>query len=42
MRSPAWRRGLKALVSLQLQHRSQLRLGLSPWPRNYRVLRVGP
>ena len=36
------RSGFKDLVLLQLQHRSKLCLGSSPWPRNFSILQVQP
>ena len=42
VRFQAQRSALKDLALLQVQSRSQLRLGLDPWSRNFLVLWVWP
>ena len=40
--APAQHNGLKDLALLQLQHRSQLRLGFNPWPGNFCMPQMQP
>ena len=40
--SPTQAQWVKGPELLQLSHRSQMRLGLDPWPRNFHMLQVQP